>query len=64
VNRFSENISNLAVRWAVDPLCPLFDNDSQTDLHNCLKEYVPEYKPFQKTIAVPAEDSAVFAKTA
>jgi FlaA1/EpsC-like NDP-sugar epimerase len=53
------------VRKQIDTLCTLLDNVSQTDLRNCLKEYVPEYKPFQETTAVPpAEDSAIIAKTA
>jgi len=68
------------VRKQIDTLCTLLDNVSQTDLRKCLKEYVPEYKPFQDTTAghiapstaIPAreqcdpqqEDSAIIAKTA
>jgi len=36
------------VRKQIDILCTLLDNVSQTDLRNCLKEYVPEYVPFQE----------------
>ena len=53
------------VRKQISTLCTLLDNVSQADLRNCLKEYVPEYQPFQETPpAVPAEDSAIIAKTA
>ena len=52
------------VRQQINTLCTLLDNVSQTDLRHCLKEYVPEYKPFQEIIAIPAEDSAVISKTA
>ena len=61
------------VRKQINTLCTLLDNVSQTDLRHCLKEYVPEYKPFQdegsnaprnEENTILTEGSAVIAKTA
>jgi len=52
------------VRKQIGTLCMLLDNVSQTDLRNCLKEYVPEYKPFQEKTAIPTEDLEMTAKMA
>ncbi|MCL2623225.1 MAG: polysaccharide biosynthesis protein, partial [Planctomycetaceae bacterium] len=51
------------VRKQIDTLCTLLDNVSQTDLRHCLKEYVPEYKPFQDQADVPSDaSSAIITK--
>ena len=51
------------VRQQINTLCTLLDNVSQADLRNCLREYVPEYKPFQEQIDIPTDpSSAVITK--
>ena len=51
------------VKKQIDTLCTLLDNVSQTDLRNCLKEYVPEYKPFQAKITMRAENARIIIKS-
>jgi len=46
------------VRQQINTLCTLLDNVSQSDLRNCLREYVPEYRPFQEETNAPIETSS------